>query len=57
MAPGANCFYVTRGNTFIEKMVKEEVPHQLRISAVDVETGRNLWEHIESIIIKKISAP
>ena len=54
MARGANCFYVTRGNITISKMVTEQRPHQLRISAVDAETNRTLWEHTERVLIKKI---
>ncbi len=57
MARGASRFYVTQGNTSIFKMTGKELPHRLRILAMDAETNQALWEHIEHVTIRKISSP
>lgn len=55
MPRGANCFYITHGNTWIRQMPREEVPHELRLSAVDAESNEPIWEHVEHVTIKKIT--
>lgn len=46
--------YEVQGNTTISKMPGPRMEHTFRISAVEADTGRRLWDYLEPATIRRI---
>jgi len=51
MVRGSSKLYEIRenGNVTLSKMSKDPLPRELRINALDIETGQQLWNHVERV--------
>jgi len=56
MILGSNQVYEIDGNITITKMRQDPLEHDLRLKALDIETGRVMWEHVEHVKVKKLAA-